>query len=160
MIDKEKIILMTQLAVYDKHGAEADRRINDYFLHDFIYKNNMWTRFSVILGSIILYFFYMLHRIFNEGLDIMTLDYIAELKKMGLFILVIAAVYTVIGSIKSSYDYRQSQKKISEYSKRLSVLTGEYDEGLEEEYEDSEEETGEGTDVGYRDDLLYTRDFD
>jgi hypothetical protein len=156
MIDKDKVILMTQLAVYDKHGAEKDRKINDYFLHDFIYKNNMWTRFSVIAGSIILYFFYMLHRIFNQGLDIMTLDYIGELKKMGVFILAVALVYTVLGSIKSAYDYRKSQNMIKQYTKRLALLTGEDGDGGEV----FEEETGEDTDVGFRDDLLYTRGID
>lgn len=151
MTDKNKIIIMTKLAVYDKHIADKDRRVNDYFLHDYIYKNNMWTRFAVITGSVIVIFFHMLHRIFNESVDVLTLDYPAELKRMGLFILAVAVVYTVIGSFKSYYDYRQSQNRIKEYTRSLQKLA---------KKTPKEEPAEEDTDVIYGDHIIYTRDTD
>jgi hypothetical protein len=119
---REKIIQMTHLAVYDKNDGEKDKRINGYFLHDFIYKNNMMTRISVITGALILVFFYTLHRIFNQNVDIMTLDYPAEFRQIGLFVLAVAIVYTVISSICAAREYRRSQKRLKDYTKRLNKL--------------------------------------
>lgn len=151
MINKEKIIIMTKLAVYDKNEADRDRRVNDYFLHDFIYKSNMWTRFAAITGSIIVIFFYMLHRIFIESVDILTLDYIAELKRMGLFILVVALIYTALGTFKAYYDYRQCKNRIDEYTKLLRKLA---------KAKQKEEPTEEDADLGYGNHVVYTRDID
>jgi len=121
-INKEKIILMTRLAVYDKHSAAKDKRINDYFLHDYIYKSNMYTRIAVITGALILVSLNILYRVLNESADIFDLDYTQELKKIGLFILAAALFYTVIGSLKAAREYYKCQKRIKEYTDCMEKL--------------------------------------
>jgi len=150
--DKERIITMTHLAAYDKNKAAGDNRVNSYFLHDYIYKNNMLTRIAVITGCIILIAFNLLHRIFNEFLDITTLDYVAELKKYGLFVLAAALFYTVIGSIKSVRDYHLCQKRIKEYTGRI--------EKLEKLVKLKPKKTKEHQDVSSRNSIVYTRNPD
>ena len=54
MKSRQKILLMTKLALYEKHYGAVDRAANDYFRHDFIYKKNLGTRFAVGFGGLII----------------------------------------------------------------------------------------------------------
>lgn len=144
---KEKIILMTKLAVYEKENSGRDQRINDYFLHDYIYKCNMWTRFSAIIGAVIVIFFIVLHKIFIESVDLFASDYVKELKSAVVLIVFLLVVYTVISTIKATMEYRTAQKRLNAYIQLLDELNG-----LKiREKEDIEEDTDlyYGTDINY-----------
>ena len=124
MIEKEKIVLLTRLAVYDKHMSESDKKINNYFLHDYIYAKNIWTRFYAFIGSVIVVFFYLLYRILIEQTDVFAMDYRKEITDVAIFIIAVLVLYTLIGSLQAAVSYRASQKRIRAY---LDVLnkTGE-----------------------------------
>jgi len=124
MPDKEKIVLLTRLAVYDKHMSESDKKMNDYFLHDYIYSKNIWTRFYAFLGSMILIAFYLLYRILIEETDIFSVDYVREFTNIAVFIVGVLVFYTLVGSLRAMVSYRAGQKRIRAY---LDVLkkTGE-----------------------------------
>ena len=124
MPDKEKIVLLTRLAVYDKHMSESDKKMNDYFLHDYIYSKNIWTRFYAFIGSMILIVFYLLYRILIKETDIFALDYVKELTNIAIFVFVVLVFYTLVGSLRAMVSYRAGQKRIRAY---LEVLrkTGE-----------------------------------
>ena len=115
MADKEKIVLLTRLAIYDKHLSDADKKMNNYFLHDYIYAKNIRTRFFAFTGSLIIVFFYALYRIFVEKADIFMLDYKKELTDVIGFIVIILVVYTAIGSLQAAIAYRAGQKRIKAY---------------------------------------------
>ena len=115
MIDKEKIVLLTRLAIYDKHMSESDKKINNYFLHDYIYARNLRTRFFAFIGSMIIILFYMMHRIIIEEIDIFALDYQKELTDIVIFIVIILVFYTIISSIQAAVTYKTSQKRIKAY---------------------------------------------
>jgi len=124
MADKEKIVLLTRLAVYDSRMSDSDKKINNYFLHDYIYAKNIRTRFFAFLGAVILVFFYALYRIFIEKTDIFTLDYVKELTVIVVFIVFVLVFYTAVGGLQAAFQYNASQKRINAY---LDVLkkTGE-----------------------------------
>ena len=124
MADKEKIVLLTRLALYDKYMSESDKKTNGYFMHDYIYAKNIRTRFFAFLGAAIVVGFYMINKVLVEKADIFTLDYRKELTGAALFIVIVLAAYTAIGGLRAASAYRASQKRIKAY---LDVLkkTGE-----------------------------------
>jgi len=124
MADKEKIVLLTRLAIYDTRMSESDKKINNYFLHDYIYAKNVRTRFFAFIGAAIVVLFYVLYRIFVEKTDIFTLDYVRELTVIAAFVVFVLVFYTAVGGLQAAFQYSASQKRINAY---LDVLkkTGE-----------------------------------
>jgi len=122
MVNKLKIITMTRLALYDKHDGPADRVANDYFRHDYIYRNNLGTRLSVGLGSIIILMIYWLRALVANELDIFSLDIQQHVTDSVLFILAVLAVYSLIGSIQGTRQYYLVQKRLAQYQAMVRQL--------------------------------------
>lgn len=115
MYNKQKIITMTKLAIYDKHEGESDRLCNEYFRHDYIYRKNMWTRLCAGMGALIFVGVYWLRVIFIDGADIFAMDLQKYITDSVLFVLAVLAVYTLIGTIQSTRQYYLMQKRLERY---------------------------------------------
>ena len=115
MVNQHKIITMTRLALYDKHEGYADRVANDYFRHDYIYRNNLGTRLAVGFGSIIILGVYWLQDIFLNQTDLFELDIQQNVTDSILFILAVLAVYSLIGTIQGTRQYYLVQKRLAQY---------------------------------------------
>lgn len=152
MVDRDKIIVMTKLAVYDKNYGARDRKINEYYRSDYIYRNNMWNRLCVFFGCVIVILFYWLHKIFVEGVDVFTLNYKDVGINMALFILAVMAFYTLIGTAKATMEYAVSQKRLRKYEKMLTQL-----DRLEQR---ASQNTEEASDLYYGADFTYARNHD
>ena len=146
MIDKEKIVLLTRLAIYDKHMSESDKKVNQYFLHDYIYSRNIRTRFFAFIGSLIVILFMVMHRVFIEEVDIFALDYRKEITEIVIFIVIVLVLYTVIGGLQAAVAYKTSQKRIKAYLEVLKKA------GMEKQTKTSEEAYRRR----YGRDLIYT----
>lgn len=162
VIDKEKIVLLTRLAIYDKYMSESDKKINNYFLHDYIYKKNFATRAFAFIGSLIIVFFYLLHKVFVMGADIFELDYRQELIDIAIFVVVVLVLYTIIGSFKSAMEYKASQNRIKAYIEVLKKATADEEEQKAERparrtRKDSKEDSLLEEHDGYNEsDIVYT----
>jgi len=121
-LDEEKIITMTKLAIYDKDFAAEDENVDRFFRHDFIYRQNMWIRFYVLLGCLVIILFRALHMVVIEQRDLMALNIRAELTKAVIFIIVAEVAYTIIGMIRYTVVYERSQDRIREYYALLDKL--------------------------------------
>ena len=136
MVDKEKLIIMSKLATYDKNLGRSDKTQGEYYRGDYVYKKNLWTRFFAFLGAVILLGMYYVHRIFILEADIFQLDYIQELINAGTFIIAVLAVYTVISSVLATIEYHLSQKRLKQYFaliRKLDKHTKETSENIGEE---------------------------
>ena len=120
MADREKIVLLSRLAVYDKHMSESDKKTNNYFMHDYIYSRNVRTRFFALLGSLIIIIFYAVNKILIQKADIFELDYKKEITAVIVFTVLVLILYTVIGGLKAASEYRAGQKRIKAYLEVLS----------------------------------------
>jgi hypothetical protein len=144
MLDKDKIIIMSKMAVYDKRHGNADRAVFSYFRRDYIYRKNMWTRFSVALGALFLLGVYWLHQIFIYAVDIQELDITQSVTDSVLFLLAVMAVYTMIGTIQGTIQYYKVQRRVEDYISMIEVLEeedgGYFDEFLESDKPDSSSE--------------------
>jgi hypothetical protein len=122
MLNKKRIIIMTKLAIYDQKFGIKDKKSNEYYRHDYIYRKNMWTRLSASLGAVFIIIIYWIYQLFVVKVNYLDIDY----KKAGInaavFILVTMAVYTVIGTILEARQYSIGQKRLKAYMRMLALL--------------------------------------
>ena len=122
MHDKDKIIIMSKMAVYDKRDFQRDSKANHYFRHDFIYKKNMRMRFFLGLGCFILVIFYVLYLLSVAQVDIFTLNFQFEALRILVFTLLVMVGYTFIGTIIYTREFVVAQKRINRYFALMSEL--------------------------------------
>ncbi|MCL1998433.1 MAG: hypothetical protein FWG65_06675 [Turicibacter sp.] len=122
MIDRDKILLMTKMAVYDKNYGETDRAVFAFFRRDYIYKKNMWTRLCVAIGALFLLALYWLQQIFVIGISIQELDVAQSVTDSVLFLLAVMAFYTMVGTIQGTYQYYIIQKRTENYIEMLEEI--------------------------------------
>ncbi|MDR3239669.1 MAG: hypothetical protein LBT44_06230 [Clostridiales bacterium] len=148
--NEKKIVIMTKLAIYDKQFGGADRKDNDYFRHDYIYRKNMWNRFCAIIGAIILIFLYWLHQIVVKNVNILTIDFKQAGTDAAFFVLAVMMLYTLIGTVIAAGQYAKSQERLKAYVRLLNIL----DHARQSDLEDTEEDF----DLHYEADTRSARD--
>lgn len=135
MIDQDRIILMTKLAVYEKKYIKEDRRRNSYYVEDYIYVKNFKTRFSVTL-VVILFAAIDIMKMINQNVVIPTslASFIDSYIKPYLVPWIMILIgYTILSTIIYQTRYALSQKRLKSYSKILKQLdTYEQDKADEE----------------------------
>jgi len=122
MVGKQKILLMTKLAVYDKHDGPSDRAANEYFRHDYIYRKNLGTRLAVGTGGLIILAFYWLRVIFIDGADVFEMYFQTYITNSVFFLLALLAFYSLVGTIKGTRDYFLVQKRLEKYNRLVKHL--------------------------------------
>ena len=122
MIKAKKIIVMTQLALYDKHYGKADRLVNEYFRHDYIYRKNLGNRLAVGTGAIFIMLIYWARNIFIEDVDLFELYIRQHIVDAVIFILAVMAFYTVIGIVQGTREYFLVEQRLRHYEDLVAYL--------------------------------------
>lgn len=130
MVDQNKVILMSKLAVEDKRFTKKDREITEYYPEDYVYVNNFKTRIIVLImvGGVIAA--QLLYKI-DKGLNIpITIyEWVSEyIVPYGFVVLGALMLYSTISTLVYSKKYKAADKKRKKYIQRLKEL---------EEYESS-----------------------
>ncbi|OOB77283.1 MAG: hypothetical protein BEN19_02245 [Epulopiscium sp. Nuni2H_MBin003] len=124
MVDKEKIILMTRLAVLDKNYMYKDKKILSNYIGDYVYINNFMSRILIFIATVILMGVQVLWRI-EKGLNIPTTrdewvyDYIVPY--IGVLIIVMV-VYSIISTLVYRKNYKEATKRGEKYDKIANEL--------------------------------------
>jgi Na+/proline symporter len=113
---------MTKLAIYDQKYGERDRKDNEYYRHDYIYRKNMWTRFCAGIAGIIMLLLYWMYQIFALGVKVLEVDYRQAGIDAAIFFLFIMAIYTVLGTIREAREYAIGQRRLKNYMRMLYIL--------------------------------------
>ena len=137
MVNQLKIITMTQLALYDKHEGQQDRIANDYFRHDYIYRNNLGTRLAVGFGSIVILLIYWLQSFVVNEMDLFEINIQQHVTDSVFFILAVLAVYSLLGTIQGTRQYYLVQKRLAQYQALVRQLER-LDERARRVYDDEE----------------------
>ncbi|MDR1558291.1 MAG: hypothetical protein LBS84_01100 [Clostridiales bacterium] len=122
MISKKRIITMTKLAVYDQKYGPRDKKDNEYYRHDYIYRKNMWTRLCAAAGAVIILAVYWMYQLFALKRNFLEIDYQRACIDAGVFILAVMAIYTIIGTIRETAVYAKGQKRLKNYMRMLYAL--------------------------------------
>lgn len=124
MINREKVIIMSKLAILDKQNIQKDLKITHYYPEDYVYINNLMTRLSIfviigigILGHILLQ---MEQRIIipTTGKELL-IHYIVP---YGGFTLVILVIYSIISTHVYTKRYKKAQERVNAYRKLMTEL--------------------------------------
>lgn len=122
MVNKDKLKFMIKIALHEKRYNAKDRKINEFYRNDYIYKKNAINRIGIFIGLCLIFFVVILDMIYIQGIDIFTLDYKALVTKFVLISLIVFSIYTIIGIFKYGKEYDISQKRYKKYFLMLNAL--------------------------------------
>ena len=122
MTDPRRIIIMSRLALYDKGQGRIDQKADRLFRRDYIYRQNMWTRFYASMVVIIGLVCYWVYRFFTTDLDIFGTGMETILTQSLIILGITLLIFTVIGTIKATADYQAAQGRLRRYYKLLAHL--------------------------------------
>jgi len=122
MYDEENIILMSKLAAYEAGTGASDLSKSQYFRKDYVYKQNMWTRFLTLLGSLIICLLRVLHITTIDGKDLFAVFKSGESIKMLIFIVIVQVFYTAVGMRINRNEYEKSRKRLERYYSFINEL--------------------------------------
>lgn len=122
MLDKNKIILMTALSVYEEKDGKDDLSVNGYFRGDYI-------GFEVLKGAIygtiafaIVFAMYMLYDLETFMVDFYKMDVVSfaqdVLKKYIIFIVIYMAISYCVAFVR----FGRAKKHIEKYKAALRAL--------------------------------------
>ncbi len=119
MLDQEKVIQLTELAIMEKRTIKKDKQITNYYEEDYVYVNNFKTRVMIFLAVGLGSAANLLWRV-EKGLDIPTTkdallgDYVIPYVS----VLVIALLlYTILSTCVYKKKYRQAAQRMAIYEK-------------------------------------------
>ncbi len=119
MLDQEKVIQLTELAIMEKRTIKKDKQITNYYEEDYVYVNNFKTRVMIFLAVGLGSVANLLWRV-EKGLDIPTTrdallgDYVIPYAS----VLVIALLlYTILSTCVYKKKYRQAAQRMAVYEK-------------------------------------------
>lgn len=126
----KKVRLMANLAIYDKHFGEEDRKITSQYRRDYIYKKNLSLRLGIVVGVLLIVALYYSYKLFVANVDVFGLFNRAEFIRLGIMLLAILVIYTIIGTVVNGKRYDEAEERLELYEKMLNKL---YDRQPEKE---------------------------
>ena len=126
MLNVEKIRLMTDLALYEKHNRRAVFEINNYYRHDYI--------MGQLLGAFVRYLIcmalcFILYLVFRAGVlfyNINVSGLSMVLRQLGILFGGGLLIYLVITYIVASRRYNRAKRGILLYATKLKRLDRKY----------------------------------
>ena len=131
-MDKERVILMSKLALYDKRFGKKDRKANEYFNGDYVYIKNSWTRFFVFVGCLLALALRWLYLLSEVDWDFMVINIQAELISAAVFIGAALFAYTIISSKIAYKEHKEASERVQRYYLMLSKIKSRGHEGGKE----------------------------
>ena len=121
MLNEEKIKLMTAMAVYEEKYGKQDRIADSYYMGDYIFKKNSWTRILIFAAFVILALMYVGFNLINENVDFFSSDFTGMIVKILIVLVILMIIYTSIGTAINKKRYNDAEMRLEklEYLKKL-----------------------------------------
>lgn len=122
MVDEKKTILMTKLAIFEKHEKNKSLVVSKYYRSDYVRYNVLktWVAVTVLYWSLIAGYIFMAFDSILEKLN--DLDYFGIVYKMLGGYVAVCAVYFVFAFILYNYRYRKAKDGLVQYNVNLKAL--------------------------------------
>lgn len=129
MLNKDKVILMTKLASYEKGEGKENMAVCKFFRGDYI----SWNLLKSVMVATITFFMgfgiYILYFLEELIENIYEIDYLLLAKNtISIYVLVVIA-YCVLSYIVCNYRYSKARKGIRRYNNNLKKLNIMYRQG-------------------------------
>lgn len=122
MLDQNKIILLTNIAVYEQEEGKEDLSINGFFRGDYMGAEVLKAAIYGTIGFAVIFLMYMLYDLETFMVDFYKMDIVefaqGVLSKYVLFI----AIYIVISYFVALYKYTKAKKHVAKYKSALKHL--------------------------------------
>jgi len=141
MLNEDKIKVMTAMAVYEEKYGKQDRIADSYYMGDYIFKKNSWTRILIFIGFIILAGFYLGYNILNENIDLFSTDFESVIVKVVIVLIILLIIYTSIGTAINKKKYNDSQARLEKLAYLQKIFNQMELEDLIAEFADSGSDT-------------------
>lgn len=115
MISEEEIIIMTKLAIYDKKYGEQDKKANELYFKDYVYRKNFYARLLAFIGCIIVMLLYITYIILSDDLHNFLINYKQYALIMFIFIACVMIFYTFINTKIVTKDYKNIKNRLKSY---------------------------------------------
>ena len=126
MLNEERIILMTRMAIYESGEGKKNGAIGSYFRGDYISLQVLKSIISATLSFLLVVaviFLYNLNTIMDGLYEI---DLLGVARKIIIAYIVVVVVYAVISYCIYSYKYGKARKKQKAYAGHLRRLAEMY----------------------------------
>lgn len=121
-MNKEKVKIMTNLAIYEKNLGKEDFEINEHFESNYISYNNFKTRLGIIIAMLMIFGGDILRRVSSDFNSIVEINYVNMGIKYLILLAIVLIIYTVISTIIYKKRYRSAEIRINKYKKLLNKL--------------------------------------
>ena len=122
MVDEKKTILMTKLAIFEKHEKNKSLVVSKYYRSDYVRYNVLktWVAVTVLYWCVIAGYIFMTFDSILEKLN--DLDYFAVVYKMLGGYVIICAIYFLFAFILYNYRYKKARNGLVQYNINLKEL--------------------------------------
>ena len=122
MVDEKKTILMTKLAIFEKHEKNKSLVVSKYYRSDYVRYNVLktWVAVTVLYWCVIAGYIFMTFDSILEKLN--DLDYFAVVYKMLGGYVIICAIYFLFAFVLYNYRYKKARNGLVQYNINLKEL--------------------------------------
>lgn len=122
MLDKNKIILMTAISVYEEKDGKDDLSISGYFRGDYMGAEVLKGAICGTIAFAIVFAMYMLYDLETFMVDFYKMDVVAFAQGVLKKYIISVAIYTVISYFVALYKHNRSKKHVENYKSALRTL--------------------------------------
>lgn len=121
-MNKEKVKIMTNLAIYEKNLGKEDFTVNNFFKSNYISYNNFKTRLGVAIAMCIIFAGDLMRRITKDINNITEIDYVSIGIRYLIILAIVLTIYTILSSFIYKKRYKNAETRIEKYKKLINKL--------------------------------------
>lgn len=127
MLNEERIVLMTKMAVYEEREGRKNVAIGSYFRGDYISLQVLKAVISATIVFGILFMMSIFYDFESFMLDIYKMDLLAYGRRILVIYGIFVIIYGIISYIVYSYRYNKAKRSLKQYYINLKRLSEFYD---------------------------------
>lgn len=127
MLNEERIVLMTKMAVYEEREGRKNVAIGSYFRGDYISLQVLKAVISATIVFGILFVISIFYDFESFMLDIYKMDLLAYGRRILVIYGIFVIIYGIISYIVYSYRYNKVKRSLKQYYINLKRLSEFYD---------------------------------
>lgn len=128
MLNEERVILMTQMASYEKGEGRKNVKIGNFFRSDYIAIQTIKSVIAATIAFAIVFALYVLYDFETFMLDLYKMDLFAFAQNVLIYYAVALLGYAVLTYIICSWRYAKAKKSLKCYYHNLKKLNSFYNE--------------------------------
>ncbi|MCT4543382.1 MAG: hypothetical protein N4A63_07555 [Vallitalea sp.] len=121
-MNKEKVKIMTNLAIYEKNLGKDDFTVNNFFKSNYISYNNFKTRLGVAIAMCIIFAGDLMRRITKDINNITEIDYVSIGIRYLIILAIVLTIYTILSTFIYKKRYKNAETRIEKYKKLINKL--------------------------------------